>query len=117
MSNKVYDPAEDSFLFLDALELEEDRIRKLKPSVIVEIGSGSGILGCFLAKNLVDIPPTVIGIDINPEAAVASSATAAMNGVAADYVMGNLFSSIKANNNIDVVLFNPVSITNGEFLA
>ena len=34
----VYEPAEDTFLFLDALEQEEKYLRAIDPSICVEVG-------------------------------------------------------------------------------
>jgi hypothetical protein len=34
----IYEPAEDSFIFLDALEEDADDLRQLQPDVCVEIG-------------------------------------------------------------------------------
>ena len=45
-----YEPDQDSFLFLDALEKEYSFIRASHPSFIVEIGPGSGIISTFLSK-------------------------------------------------------------------
>jgi release factor glutamine methyltransferase len=42
----IYEPAEDSFIFLDALELEAEGLRELKPTVCVEIGYVNGTRGC-----------------------------------------------------------------------
>lgn len=35
---RVYEPAEDSFVFLDALEQDADQLRAAAPRVVVEIG-------------------------------------------------------------------------------
>jgi len=49
-SPNVYDPSEDTFLLLDALEQDTLKIQEMKPSIIMEMGSGSGIVSAFLAK-------------------------------------------------------------------
>ena len=35
---KIYEPSSDTFLFLDALEKEEQFLRELQPSLCLEIG-------------------------------------------------------------------------------
>lgn len=45
-----YEPDQDSFLFLDSLEKEFSFIMKQDPSVIVEIGPGSGVISTFLTR-------------------------------------------------------------------
>ncbi|PFH32873.1 hypothetical protein BESB_014860 [Besnoitia besnoiti] len=44
----VYEAAEDSFLFLDALESDLQFLLRRRPSLIIEIGSGSGCIITFL---------------------------------------------------------------------
>ena len=50
--SSVYEPSNDSFLFLDALEQEMTTIINSKPRITLEIGSGSGIITSFLSKEL-----------------------------------------------------------------
>ncbi|VDK23271.1 unnamed protein product [Anisakis simplex] len=40
----VYDPAEDTFLLLDGLEMDIDRIKH--SAFIIEVGCGSGVVSC-----------------------------------------------------------------------
>ena len=47
-----YEPSDDSFLFLDALEKEYQKIKEIDPVIITEIGPGSGILSTALTKTL-----------------------------------------------------------------
>ncbi|XP_003737092.1 methyltransferase N6AMT1 [Galendromus occidentalis] len=70
----VYDPAEDSFLLIDALEIDLDRIRELKPSICLEIGCGSGVVISALAKCVENC--TFLATDVNPIAAEAAKFTA-----------------------------------------
>ena len=45
-----YEPDQDSFLFLDALEKEYSFIKQIDPTLIVEMGPGSGIISTFLTR-------------------------------------------------------------------
>ncbi|KAK6875608.1 eRF1 methyltransferase catalytic subunit MTQ2 [Candida tropicalis] len=67
---KVYEPSEDSFLLLDCFEQEKDFIQAaFKESIpfVTEIGTGSGIVTTFIAKNV--LPKAMfLATDINPHA-------------------------------------------------
>ena len=81
----VYEPAEDSFLMLDALEQDVDSIRSLKPSLCLEIGAGSGILSAGLASILRE-SCHFLATDVNPKACSAAHRTATKNGVHVDII-------------------------------
>lgn len=79
---RVYEPQEDSWLFCDALAAEFTALNKLSPSLIAEIGPGSGIvsttlLGLFASARS-SIPACVVA-DINFQACEAALSTAAHN--------------------------------------
>ncbi|ELU41422.1 hypothetical protein AG1IA_04545 [Rhizoctonia solani AG-1 IA] len=103
----IYMLSEDTFLLLDALEDDADHLRSLKPSVCVEIGSGSGCVSAFLGRILGNEPcrePVVfITTDINPRAAHFTLQ------VPLDAVICNLVRPLKPrlSGQIDVLIFNP----------
>lgn len=100
----VYEPREDSFLFLDALELEMEFLKNLKPDVIVEIGSGSGIIISAVASFIQNC--LYYATDINYQACLASLSTSKLNHVNLECVNMNLLDNFK-NRFFDVILFNP----------
>lgn len=105
---KVYEPAEDSFLLLDSLEQEMEYLQKrYKNPVVVEIGCGSGVVTTFIHKNI--IPNGLfLTTDVNPHACRSSKATSLKNGGTTflDSLQSDLTTSIRPNL-IDVLIFNP----------
>jgi len=101
----VYEPAEDTWLLLDALLRDwEVVIAPIAPDVVLEIGPGSGVATAFLAQLFVAqgearsrlvlpgvgvSPPTAatspsplfVAVDINPAACAVTAATAMAAGV------------------------------------
>lgn len=104
--DNIYEPAEDSFLLLDALELELPFLLKQKPLIVVEIGSGSGIGISALAKYLNYQSHGFFAVDINEHACDATQQTAKNNNVNVDVINMDLLSAFKKHK-IDLLIFNP----------
>jgi release factor glutamine methyltransferase len=86
---QVYRPEADSYLLLEAARIE------MKPGDrVLEVGTGSGLISCELAK-----VAGIMATDINPHAVLCASKA----GV--DVVRTDLFTGIRGL--FDLVLFNP----------
>lgn len=139
-SPAVYEPAEDTFLMLDVLELDLEQVIKTRlsktnigssdkcgPLLVIELGSGFGILTAAISKALSDslssyaVGAHCIAVDMNPTACLKTIMTCKLNGVEVDAVRGDLLTWMRrpettdANNDpnkevfgpIDILLFNP----------
>jgi len=104
----VYEPAEDSFLLIDALEKDWNFIEDLHPRICLELGSGSGVVITALATAM---GPRCLfmAADINPAACLATSATATRNGCSVQVVCSDMLQSMTARlrGSVDVLVFNP----------
>ncbi|KAF2827423.1 hypothetical protein CC86DRAFT_290015 [Ophiobolus disseminans] len=124
--DRVYEPAEDSYLLLDTLSSSSetaflrDRFHETSstPPLVLEVGVGSGVVLAFVAAN----PGTIfgrhdvltLGTDINSFACKAAAQTVRHaikereddRSVFLDVVNGDLASAIRPNS-IDVFVFNP----------
>jgi len=94
---KVYEPAEDTFLLISALEKLD-----LKNKNILEIGTGSGIISLFAAR----LAKSVVAVDINPEAISCAKENAAQNKIGnIEFKESDLFKNI--DEKFDIIVFNP----------
>jgi len=101
-SPSVYEPAEDTFLMLDVFELDleqviktqlsktnmvDDSSTKCGPLMVVELGSGFGILTAAISKALNDTLSSIavgahcIAVDMNPTACLKTIMTCKLNDV------------------------------------
>ena len=105
----VYEPAEDSFLLLDALTKEKRFLKTVtRPRICLEVGSGSGVVTTFIGK-LLGSKLLYFTTDINPHAAAVTQRTGAQNGVLINPVLTDLASALeeRLERKVDVLVFNP----------
>lgn len=97
VSENVYKPAEDSFLFAENLTVREG-------DAVLDMGTGCGILGIIAAKKAAK----VVAVDINPYAVRCARENAKLNHVIDKmfFVQGDLFAPIRMGEKFDLVLFN-----------
>lgn len=110
-TEKVYDPAEDSFLLLDLFESLRNELSlkhfEYRLPLVVEIGTGSGIVTTFINKNI--LPDALyIATDINPYSCKAAAKTNASNATSSnfDVIRCSLTTALRYHQ-IDILIFNP----------
>jgi release factor glutamine methyltransferase len=93
----VYEPAEDSFLFAENLDVKEG-------AEVLDMGVGCGLLGILAAQKA----SAVLGVDINPYAISCAKANSALNNVRGKmaFLQADLFSALSKKACFDLILFN-----------
>ncbi len=92
--SKVYKSSDDTFLLLKNIEIK-------KGEDVLDMGTGSGIIGISCAKN----GANVTCVDINPYAVALCRRNAELNNGDVKGVESDLFEKIKGR--FDVIVFNP----------
>ncbi|GAA5843397.1 hypothetical protein JCM9279_002090 [Rhodotorula babjevae] len=103
----VYEPAEDTFILLDALEQDADLLKGSR--VCLEIGSGSGCVSAFLASICGPSSALYLCTDLNPHAARCTALTGQSNSVPLNPILTDLTSALlpRLTHAVDVLVFNP----------
>ena len=97
VDEQVYEPAEDTFLIADKLDVKES-------DVVLDVGTGCGLLAVLAAEKA----KKVVAVDINPYAIECANRNAQINKVKKkiDFRQGNLFEPIKENELFSLIIFN-----------
>lgn len=115
--NNVYDPAEDTFLLMDALESEHKRgqFDLEKSTLSLEIVSGSGMISSYIIKhNIFGKNNYHLSSDINPLAIKETKKTIKLNGQGrSDTVLMSLLSGVR-DKSLDFLVFNPPYVPSDE---
>lgn len=93
----VYEPAEDTFLLADNLDVREGER-------VLELGTGCGLLAILAAKS----GARVVATDVNPTALECARTNARGHDVdeQIDFRLGDLFEPV-GNEQFDLIIFNP----------
>lgn len=126
--DRIYEPAEDSYLFLDTLSSSSETsflTAHFPPStpspLVVEIGTGSGVVLAFITAHVTHIfgrsDIISLGVDINSHATIATAktvieacATEKSAGKEPGHYLGNSIGDLTMplkDGSVDVLVFNP----------
>ncbi|CAG9323585.1 unnamed protein product [Blepharisma stoltei] len=107
---KVYPPSQDTFILIDAILNDIEYIKALNPTIVLEIGVGSGAVISSLALNLDNA--FFLGFDINIDAVKLTQRTFCENRIEmADVVGIDILKGLNLRNKVDVVICNPPYVT------
>ncbi len=97
VSENVYEPAEDSFLFAENLEVRQG-------AKVLDVGAGCGILGVLAAENAA----SVLAVDLNPFALRCAKENSVLNKQddKIAFLQADLLTAFDAKAKFDLILFN-----------
>ncbi len=119
----VYEPAEDTFLLIDSMELElknmqnffNDIKNKNKELNTIEIGCGNGLISCCFLSEIkkYDIKINHYCVDINKDAINLTHKLLEKYNFDKNtkFIEGDLFNKIDKNILFDIIIFNPPYVT------
>ncbi len=104
----VYEPAEDSFLFAENLDVE-------KGDQILDVGTGCGMLGILASEKA----GNVVAVDLNPYAVRCAQENAALNNARCKmgFIQADLLNSLNESARFDLILFNAPYLPAAEYEA
>ena len=105
VNDNVYEPAEDSFLFAENLEVP-------KGAQVLDVGTGSGILSILAAEKA----ESVLTIDLNPYAVRCAKENAKINHIRDKmvFMQTDLLTALIENAKFDLILFNAPYLPSAE---
>jgi release factor glutamine methyltransferase len=122
----TYEPSEDSYLVLDTLTSDVTFLTSRFPAtsptpLILELGTGSGIISAFISSNAAALfgrsDVHLLGTDANPLACAATHTTLSRTPDGGPHFLGcltaDLFSPVR-HGVVDVLVFNPPYVPTSE---
>ncbi len=90
----VYEPAEDTFLIAETLDIKPGEMA-------LDVGTGTGLIALLMAKKA----RFVLGVDVNPLAVELARKNALLNGIRnVEFCLSDLFENVSGK--FDVITFN-----------
>jgi release factor glutamine methyltransferase len=101
----VYEPAEDSFLFAENLDVE-------KGAQVLDVGTGCGLLGILAAEKA----GNVVAVDLNPYAVRCARENAMLNNLCCKmaFIQTDLLTALTESAKFDLILFNAPYLPSAE---